>query len=540
MANTINGREYSALYESLLPQRASFDSWATTLRDFIRPFSPTALERPLVMPDGLVLASLWDATAVRACERLAAAHQSNITTPFKRWFELRPSVASGIAADNDCQKWFSVCQDTMFSALAESNFYEKSFEAYNDRVGFGTGCLYAGVTDEGKLTFSCVPFGSYVCAENEYGDVNLLIRCYEVTAVQAVRFHGVKSLPMDMLDAYNDEKLRYTKKFEVLHTVREREKFYAGRKGPKNMPYESVYVERSSGAILEESGMEEFPFLVTRFLKLGLVYGYSPGMRCFSDIVGIQRIARIQSILAELQAFPRVKQPAELDGRVNFRPGGVTTVKQGLGDQLKEWGTVGNYPTAVNERAVYEKAINDAFFINDLQVFEAVKRQMTATEAAERADERLSVFAQTFCQFISDLRPVMGRIFNLLYRAKCFPKAPGAVLTASRRTGNLVPQVPEIVYTSKFAQKMREIQNQGMATFINMLPAFLNLGPEWGRVLDLFDEEGTALELARGVGYPEKLIRSSVKLKDFRERKAADAAQAQAMAAALQGGGTNA
>jgi hypothetical protein len=408
----------------------------------------------------------------------------------------------------------------MFQALSESNFYEKSFESYNDRCGFGTGCLYAGVTNEGELTFQNVPFGSYVASEDANGKVNMLQRLYTMTAVQCRDFFGESALTKELIDALDDEKLRYTKQFNVLHTVREREHFLPGNLGPKQMPYESVYVLKDTGAILEESGMQEFPFMVSRFVKMASVYGYAPAMRCFPDIVGIQRTARIQSLLAELQAFPRMKVPAELSGRVNFRPGGITYVKANQGDALQEFATRGSYPTAVEERQHYADAINEAYFIPDLNLFESVKRQMTATEVAERADERLNIFAQTFCQFISDLRPLMERIFNLLYRSGQFSPAPEQVLVASRKTGNLVPQVPEIVYTSKFAQKIREVQTQGMTNFLGVVGNMMQLGQAGASVLDRYDLDFCAQELARGYGVPEKMIRSDGKMQEYRQQVA--------------------
>jgi hypothetical protein len=114
----------------------------------------------------------------------------------------------------------------------------------------------------------------------------------------------------------------------------------------------------------------------------------------------------------------------------------------------------------------------------------------------------------------------MERIFNLLYRSGQFSPAPEQVLVASRKTGNLVPQVPEIVYTSKFAQKIREVQTQGMTNFLGVVGNMMQLGQAGASVLDRYDLDFCAQELARGYGVPEKMIRSDGKMQEYRQQVA--------------------
>lgn len=78
----MDGEEVVSLYSSLEREKQDAASWASELKKFVYPFSPTGLPSSFSFL-GVGLKNLHDSTAVRANQRLAAAHQSF----FKRSWE---------------------------------------------------------------------------------------------------------------------------------------------------------------------------------------------------------------------------------------------------------------------------------------------------------------------------------------------------------------------------------------------------------------------------------------------------------------------
>ena len=203
----MNGEEVISLYNNLEREKQDAASWASELKKFVYPFSPTGLPSSFSFL-GVGLKNLHDSTAVRANQRLAAAHQSFLSDPGKLWFSFEPSAALGSAVQKSgpLKKWLRDCAERTYQALAESNFYTVNHQALLDRCGFGTGSYYGGISNDNRLMFSYVPFDSFVFSEDEQGMPNLLIRRFEWNAVQAARWLGdAKKLNRAMKDAYEDE-----------------------------------------------------------------------------------------------------------------------------------------------------------------------------------------------------------------------------------------------------------------------------------------------------------------------------------------------
>lgn len=221
----MDGEEVVSLYSSLEKEKQDAASWASELKKFVYPFSPTGLPSSFSFL-GVGLKNLHDSTAVRANQRLAAAHQSFLSDPGKLWFSFEPSAALGstIQKSGPVKKWLRDCAERTYQALAESNFYTVNHQALLDRCGFGTGSYYGGISNDNRLMFSYVPFDSFVFSEDEQGMPNLLIRRFEWNAVQAARWLGdAKKLNRAMKDAYEDETERIKKKFTILHAVGRKE-----------------------------------------------------------------------------------------------------------------------------------------------------------------------------------------------------------------------------------------------------------------------------------------------------------------------------
>lgn len=517
-----------ALYDGLRGDKQDAKCWADELRKFVLPFSPTALQSKFNFM-GVDLKSLHDSTAVRANERLAAAHQSFLSDPGKLWFCFKPSAAmgDGVAKNSTVKKWLAGCAERIYQALAESNFYTVNHQALLDRCGLGTGSFFGGIGNDGRLLFSYVPFDSFVFSEDDHGLPSLLIREFEQTADQAAAFFGgVDRLGDLMRTAYDDVVQRYKRKFTVLHAVGRRDRF-----DPRSeREFFSVYVAREDKHVLEEGDFEHFPYMVSRFLKWMGQYGVCPGRLCWPDILDLQFGRRVMRVLSELKAFPRTKSSADVVGRINFRPGGNTVVGKLDASLPVTWADGGSYQEVLAEMELHRQSVREAYYLDMIDLFGSGNSGMTATEVNARLEDRLMAFSPTFCQHLNDFRPMMLRIFALMFRARLLDvdHVPRELMI-EHEDGSAVfnPQaMPKVVYTSKFAQLMEQVHVNGVLAVTDDVKNMVELCPS---IMHRFDFDFGVQELARGRNVPEGFIR------DDEEARAAEE-RVMAMQAAMQAG----
>ena len=300
------------------------------------------------------------------------------------------------------------------------------------------------------------------------------------------------------------------------------------------MPFESLYISLDDRMAVEESGYREFPYLVTRFLKWGTgPYGLSPARLVYPDIHQAQFLNRILDMLGEVAAYPRILELANQIGEVDLRAGGrtiITPEAASLG-LPREWATQGRYDVGMDRLKQKQEAIRRAFFIPMLELWSEDKRQLTAAEVYARENERVLTFSPSFTLFVSDLHPMMMRVFALLFRMGKFPKPPVSVIREEGGEG-VVPE-PGVVYQSKIAQIMRRIQSEGIARTLQRLGELSGLAPD---LVDHIDLDQTFRTTARMDGVPESVLRSSNDVLRLRREREEAAAEAQAQALTQQEG----
>lgn len=209
-------------------------------------------------------------------------------------------------------------------------------------------------------------------------------------------------------------------------------------------------------------------------------------------------------------------------GRVSLRPGGWTVVSAADAGFPIEWGTVGDYREVMNEMEMDRQEVRSAFYLDMLDLFGAQTGQMTATEVNARLEERLLAFSPTFCQHLNDFRPMMLRIFRLMLDAGLFdPNVPSELMIPNGLGGKeFNPKaLPDVVYNSKFAQLMKQVQLSGLVGSQETIANMAKFDPG---VIARFDFDFAAQEVARGMGVPEGFIRNDKEkegaLKEMQER----------------------
>ncbi len=498
-------------YRSLCATRAPWEPWWETLRHYVM---PSRLEEGQEVPDASGRA-LSDTTAVEACQKLASAHMSYMTPSNELWFKWSsPDPEAG----DEAESWYNRCSEIANRELALSNFYTELHECFLDRVGLGTGCLYAGTSRRGRLLFRHIPCGQFVCAENDEGMIDTVMREFCLSPLQAANQFGEKALGPHARNLLAKVGHAHEGQLRFVHAVRPRAQRNRRGNSARDMAWESIYYSLDDHCVVEEGGYREMPYMVTRFLKWGKgPYGIAPARLVYPDIRQAQFLNRILDMLGEVAAFPRILELANQVGEVDLRAGGRTLINPesaSLG-YPREWATQGRYDVGMDRLRQKQDSINRAFFVPMLELWSEHKQAMTASEVYARENERVMLFSPSFTLFSCDFQPFMERIFALLFRLGRFPQPPSTVVKRDRR-GEPAVDSPHVVYQGRIAMVMRRIQSEGLERSFMRLQQLAGMEPA---VADHVDLERAFRLAARLEGVPEGVLRPERSVKRLRRKR---------------------
>ena len=124
-------------------------------------------------------------------------------------------------------------------------------------------------------------------------------------------------------------------------------------------------------------------------------------------------------------------------------------------------------------------------------------------------------FSPSFTLFTSDFRPLMERVFALLFRLGRFPKPPMSVLQTDSRGESAIAE-PHVVYQGRIAMVIRRQQSEGIERTLARLQTLGALEPS---LADHVDMDATFRLAARLDGVPEKMLRPEFRVKRLRRER---------------------
>lgn len=492
---------------------------------------------------------VYNSVAIQAAQILAAGSLNWLTPANELWAEYNPPEylsAEGREQDlDDAQQWLSNATNVTMRELARSNFYAKIIIDYLQVAVFGTGMMFAEEGKKTSLNFRQFQCWSFVMEEDDEGIVDTVHRKFELTTRQAVQMFGLDNVGDKINKAYTDKNAKQlSKKWEFQHSCfpRQDSDRIPGRQDGANKPYASVYISLEDNLCVEISGYDEMPYLCSRFASWGMEtpWGYSPAYLTLMDARQLNYIAQYRDAFAELRAYPRLLYPSNLDGDVDLRAGGVTVYDETVNDgKPEEWMTQGDDKQAAENMAEHADAINKAFHVETFNMLGSEPLQdkdMTAYEVSQRLGEKLNLFTPVFYRRVSEfMNPLLKRVFGILFRAGKFGKPPQALLvpTADGKGASLA--LPEIAITSRISLALKAVQNAGM---VNTIQTLLPLSESQPQIMDNFDLDIWARDIARNNGVPPSALASMKSMAAVRAQRAAQQQAQQAAELAERMGGT--
>ena len=457
---------------------------------------------------------IFDNTAIRSLNTMAAGFHSHLTNPSSKWFELRMKDKK-LNESKDVKVWLKAVEDEIFGTLNDSNFDAIIQEDYKDLGCFGTGSIFTEEDIKTKVRFTMLPIGETYIEEDAQGRVNRIYRKFTYTVLQAYERWGDKA--GEEVKKAIDEK-KYSKKVEILHWIVPRDNIVAGKKDNKNMPYESKWAEIKKKHLIHEGGFQEFPVACGRFEKeAGERWGFSPAMNVMADI----RMINAEKKVLIRAAMKIVDPPISIPSRgfimnLNLNPSGINYRNpQTKADDLQPIMTKANIPWGLEMVQDVKASIEEGFFIPLFKAFSQITKQMTIPEVQRRISENMVLLGPVVGRFTQEvLNPIIIRIFNILFRNGFLPPAPLVI----------EGQEFDVIYISQLAKAQRASEILSLERTLGTVGEIANVLPY---VLDKIDGDKAVDMVAEIHGVNPDLIRDDEEVQGIRQMKAEAAAKVQ-------------
>ncbi len=475
--------------------------------------------------------SIFDATAPLALEKFAAVMESLLTPRAQTWHRLRASNEE-LNKDQDVKSWFEEVTRILFATRnsPDANYYSQKHEGYKSLGAFGNDCLFVdelpptAERPQVGIRYKYCHIGQIYIMTNHIGVVDTIYRKYPMSA-RAVSMQWPDNIPPKIATVVEKDP---TRKFPILHLVRPRHERDPQRVDPLNKPFESVYISIDDKMMIDEGGFEEMPYMYSRYTVNPMEnHGRSPAMLVLPAIKTANEMQK-----TFLRAGHKVVDPPLLlhdDGKfgsgtseIRLFPGGINY------GGVDAKGNPLIIPLQTGARldlteGMLEKerdVINEAFLVKFFQLLRDVRREMTATEVLELAEEKGLFLGPAIGRQQSEmLGPQVAREVNIHVRNGLVPEMPGLLVEAEGEY--------EIEYDSDATRFQRSAE---LAATDRTVARAVVLGEFDRKALLILDSE-KILRLSQKVeGAPTEILVSPEQL----EEKMAAMQQAEAAQMALE------
>ena len=513
MAKTDLTKSLLSRFDRLKAQRQNWETHWQEVADYMQPRKADVTKTRSKGDKRTEL--IFDSSPIQAVELLAASLHGMLTNPSTPWFSLR-FKNSELEMEDEAKLWLENATEVMYTAFNRSNFQQEIFELYHDLITFGTAAMYIEEDPDDILKFSTRHINEIYVAENDKGRIDTVYRKFKISARAAIQqFGSAVSVKVDTINAKDPYE-----EVEIVHAVYPRSDFDPKKQDKSNMPFESIYIEYSSGDELSVSGFREFPFVVPRYLKASHeIYGRSPAMTALPDVKMLNEMSKTTIKSAQKQVDPPLLVPD--DGfilPVRTVPGGLNFYRSGTRDRIEPLNIGANNPLGLNMEEQRRTAIRNVFYVDQLLMQQGP--QMTATEVIQRNEEKMRLLGPVLGRLQSELlKPMIDRCFNILFRRGQFAPAPDF----------LSGQDIEIEYVSPLAKAQKSTELSSITRGIEILGSLANVAP----VFDYINFDALVKHVADLVGVPQKVLKLQSQVNAERE-EAAQAAQQQQQMAQMQ------
>jgi hypothetical protein len=411
-----------------------------------------------------------------------------------------------------------------------TQFVRATKEADHDFAAFGNAVIWFGLNSNGNgLLYRNYHLRDCAWSENADGEIDCFHRNCEWTARQIKRLFP-KTHSSQVAEACEKDPER---KFKCRHVVMPARIYHYKSNLGKEYPFTSLYVECETMTVLEEVGLNYFPYVVPRWQTVsGSVYGISMAtMILLPDGRTMQVMMRTLREAGEKYVDPPMIAIADaIRGDYALYAGGVTIADmeydERLGDVLRPISQDrGGMPIGMELANALKEDIRSGFFLDKIIMNPVSGKEMTAFEFSQHLQQQIRQSAPIFepiTETYSD--PLCDGTFELLKANGAFP----------------IQMMPEILSDAdikfKFRSPLAEMEEQREAQIYSQVltgivaPA-AQVDPAQIEQIDLTRSTRDAM---RAAGWKQKWFKPLEAIEQRQQQVAEEMEQAKAMAMAKE------
>lgn len=468
-------------------------------------------------------ARIFDSTAPDSVKVGVATMMGGLVPANAVWFGLDVGEES-----DEERRWLDTAAKFIWENIHASNFDAEAYDGLVDEWVAGWFVLYLDEEDDGGYYFECWPIGECYIASSKSGSaVDTVYREFEYSVSQAVAAYGLDHVS----DATRSKFVagKFDDKVKIVHAVEPRTLYQPGAKLAKNMAFASCHVEIDTGTMLRESGYEEFPCMVPRWMRLpGSVYATGPMSDALPDVNTLNEIVKWTLMGAETAIAPPLKVVE--DGTINARNlkiGPRKVIVCAEPDSIEPLFTGADVKAGMLTADSLQAKIRKVLLADQLPPVEGQAK--TAYEWSVRVQTLRAMLGPMFGRFQAEfLQPMIERAFGLMWRANI---RSGFALVG-KPPASLLERNFTVRYLSPLARAQKLTEVDAMDRYEATLAQEAAIDPA---VLDVYDLHEAARQRGRLLGVPNSLVRD--KRGTEKARAVREQAKAQSEQQAMQANG---
>lgn len=463
-------------------------------------------------------ARILDSTATDSI-KIAAATLVNGTVPANaRWFALDV----GNESDEE-RRWLDDAADFIWQNIHNSNFDAEVFDAKIDLCVAGWFVLYCEEAAGGGYHFETWPVGQCKIASSKSGGrVDTVYREFELSVSQLVAEYGSENVSQAVRDKFDAKK--FDEKIRVVIAIEPREVYAVEAKFAKNMPIASCHMEVQTDHVLRESGYQEFPCQVPRWMRLpNSPYATGPMSDALPDVRTLNEVVKWDLMGAETTlAPPLIAADDGVLNAKNIKLGPRKIIVANSVDSIKPLlsGVNVQYAQLTIERL--QSSVRKTLMADQLPPADGPVK--TAYEWSVRVETLRKILGPVFGREQAEfLQPLVERCFGLAWRAN---EASGYALLG-KPPATLLGRSFSVRYLSPLAkaQKMEDVASMDRfeLALVNAATSTQNMA-----LLDVYDFEEAERTRGHLLGVPQKLVRDErtvAKVRQLRQQAQAEQQQ---------------
>lgn len=431
-----------------------------------------------------------------------------------RWFNFTTHDKDFRSSDTiyGAKDYLELVVSTLLNVFSQCNFYSATLLATKDSFVQGTSAeIVIDDLKNGTMVYDTIDPQEFYISENSIRKVDTFYRVYEITAKLAYEKWGEK-LPEEVKRLIKNNAGH--QRVKMLHAIYPR-KSALGRTGKAiistSKPFASVHYSYTGDRIFFESGFDEFPVAIHRWVLNGSSpYGSSPVIELMEEIKKLDKMSYLYMLGADKNANPPIFAPEVLKGRLNLNPGGRNYVN------IAQVGEPKLFPSSLDlnhlaaQIQLQIRVIQQSLFSDLFNILMRQDQQRTATEVREIKGEGLVLLSSIIGNMQEEkITPLIMRTFNTLRRSGLLPPPPEELVKASQ-SGQV-----KVELDGPLAQNMKAYhQTTGITQGMQALAAVMQLNPDSQVNVD-FDELMRQAMSANGM--PESIIREVADVKKIKK-----------------------